>query len=120
MDAEIVGAVRLRMLAAQPGAKLAAYEGDVWGRELHYDAQPLEPALRLFASLRETTASMLRQLAPGAWAHAGVHEESGEVTLESLLLSHCQHAESHLEEIEELVSRMKESARQSNFVGSKN
>jgi hypothetical protein len=35
----------------------------------------------------------------------GVHEESGEVTLESYLLSHCVHAEAHMEEIEKLLGR---------------
>lgn len=102
VDAELVGAVRMRMLAAQPGAALAAYHGDVWGRELHYAELPLEPALELFLRLRETTSSMLRKLKPEAWQNRGMHQESGEVTLESYVVAHCEHAEAHMEEIEKM------------------
>jgi uncharacterized protein YndB with AHSA1/START domain len=99
VDAEIVGANRLRTLAAQPGSILRSYDGEVWAQKLAYHQQPLEPALELFAALRRSTAAMLRALPPEAWSHRATHEESGEVTLASYLLSHCQHAETHAQEI---------------------
>ena len=105
VDAEIVGAMRLRMIAAQPGSTLKAYAGDIWARELGYKGQSLLPALELFQSLRRVTTEMLRRLPASAWANVGDHEEAGEVTLESLLDSHCQHAEAHLEEITGLLKR---------------
>ncbi len=107
VDAELVGATRLRMIAAQPGSKLPGYAGDVWGRELGYAKQPLEPALELFQALRRSTAAMLRQLPGAAWSRRAEHEEAGEVTLESYLDSHCEHAESHLQEIKALLERIK-------------
>lgn len=103
VDAEIVGAMRLRMIAAQPGSKLASYAGDVWGRELAYSKLPLAPAIALFQALRGNTAAMLRILPASAWQRRAEHEEAGEVTLESYLDSHCEHAEVHMREIEELV-----------------
>ncbi len=103
VDAELVGATRLRMVAAQSGSKLAAYAGDIWARELHYSRLPLEPALKLFEVLRRTTTTMLRLLDKSAWSNRAQHEEAGEVTLESLLDSHCEHAEVHLQEIEALL-----------------
>lgn len=106
VDAELVGAVRMRMLAAQPGAMLAAYHGDVWDRELHYSELPLEPAVELFMRLRETTVNMLRRLDPAAWSNRGRHEESGEVTLEAYVVAHCEHAEAHMEEIETMRQRV--------------
>lgn len=102
VDAEIVGAARLRMLAAQPGALLKSYKGDIWAEKLDYKRQPLEPALALFRSLRQCTAEILRMLPQEAWSNQGIHEETGEVTLESLLQAHCQHAEDHIEEINAL------------------
>jgi len=33
------------------------------------------------------------------WMNRGIHEETGEITLENLLQAHCQHAETHIEEI---------------------
>jgi uncharacterized protein YndB with AHSA1/START domain len=104
VDAEIVGAARLRWIAAQPGAVLPSYEGDVWGEKLNYAAQPLEPALELFALLRRCTAAMLRLLPAEAWQNKAAFQESaGEVTLASYLMAHCEHAEAHLEEIAALA-----------------
>lgn len=104
VDAEIVGAARLRMLAAEPGSTLKAYAGDVWGARLGYDKLSLEPALELFVALRRCTSEMLRGLPREAWSNRGVHEGSGEVTLESYLLAHCEHAEAHVDEILALSS----------------
>ena len=106
VDAEIVGATRLRMIAAQPGAKLASYAGDVWGRELAYSKQPLASAIELFRELRRTTTAMLRLLPSSAWLHRAEHEETGEVTLQSYLDSHCEHAEIHMREIEAIVKKL--------------
>ena len=100
VDAEIVGAARLRWIAAQPGSLLPGYAGDVWGEKLNYAAQPLEPALELFAQLRQVTLAMLRALPAAAWENKAVFQESAsEVTLASYLLAHCEHAEAHMEEI---------------------
>ncbi len=106
VDAELVGATRLRMIAAQPGSKLPAYAGDVWARELGYTQQPLGPALQLFEALRRSTGILLRQLPAVAWSNRAQHEEAGEVTLESYLESHCGHAESHMHEIRTLLGRI--------------
>jgi uncharacterized protein YndB with AHSA1/START domain len=117
VDAEIVGAERLRMIAAQPGVLLKSYAGDLWARELNYAAQPVQPAMELFGLLRQTTAIMLRQLPAAAWKNCGVHEESGEITLESYLLSHCEHAEAHTDEIEKLLDRVGDNAKEQDHVG---
>jgi uncharacterized protein YndB with AHSA1/START domain len=105
VDAEIVGAMRLRMIAAQPGSKLASYDGNVWGRELAYTKLPLTPGIELFQALRRNTAAMLRVLPAAAWLRRAEHAEAGEVTLESYLDSHCEHAEIHMQEIEDIVKR---------------
>ncbi|HYX70932.1 MAG TPA: SRPBCC domain-containing protein [Terriglobales bacterium] len=104
VDAEIVGAARLRWIAAEPGATLLSYQGDVWGEKLNYAAQELEPALELFSLLRRNTAAMLRLLPAAAWQNQALFQESaGEVTLASYLLAHCEHAEAHMEEIAALA-----------------
>jgi hypothetical protein len=48
---------------------------------------------------------VLRQLRPESWSNRGTHAESGEVTLESYLLSHCEHAEAHMDEIAQMLER---------------
>ena len=106
VDAEIVGAARLLMTAAQPESKLPAYAGDIWAQKLAYTKQPLEPAVALFQALRRSTTEMLRWVPLAAWAQVGEHEEAGEITLGSLLDSHCEHAEAHMEEIAALLKRL--------------
>ena len=98
------------MLAAEPGSVLTGYHGDTWARELHYASQPLEPAVDLFVRLRETTATMLRGLSPEAWTRGGTHTETGGVTLENYLLSHCEHTEAHMNEITQMLERKLASA----------
>ena len=106
VDAEIVGAERLRMLIAQPHPLLKAYSGDIWSEKLNYAAQPLEPALELFQALRRVTTLLLRSLPADAWARQGVHEETGKLSLAELLASHCEHAEAHLTEIAEIAAKL--------------
>ena len=106
VDAEIVGAMRLRMLAAQPGALLKSYKGDIWADKLGYTHLSLGPALAMFRSLRQTTSEVLQSLPAEAWMNRGIHEETGEITLENLLQAHCQHAETHIEEITALSENL--------------
>jgi hypothetical protein len=49
---------------------------------------------------------MLRRIPVSAWSQRGEHEEAGEVSLESLLDSHCEDAEAHLEEITVQATRL--------------
>ncbi len=106
VDAELVGAGRLRMLAAEPGAVLKAYRGDVWAEKLGYQHLSLETALSLFRALRMSTVEVLKQLPPDAWANKGIHEETGELTLENLLEAHCKHCEGHIQEITALTEAL--------------
>lgn len=106
VDAEIMGAARLRMLAAEPGALLKAYRGDVWAEKLGYKHLSLEAAVALFRALRASTAEVLNGLPPEAWANTGIHEETGEITLENLLDAHCRHSEGHIQEITALVGTL--------------
>src|SRR4051812_8267353 len=51
-DADIVTAMRFRQIAAEPGAKLIAWDQDVWAGKLSYEKQPLDDALQAFAAVR--------------------------------------------------------------------
>lgn len=106
VDAELVGAGRLRMLAAEPGAVLKAYRGDIWAEKLGYQHLSVETALSLFRALRVSTAEVLKRLPSEAWANKGIHEETGELTLENLLEAHCKHCEAHIQEITALTEAL--------------
>lgn len=102
-DSEIMGAARLRQALAEPGARLAVYDQDVWARELAYaddGAKAFDDALDLFDLLRRTTARRLRGLPRDAWKqrHAD-HPEWGTLTLRQLLELYADHGERHLSQI---------------------
>lgn len=104
-DAEIVGAMRLRSIAAQPGSLLKAYDQDAWAQKLAYERLSPELALELFRGLRASTAAMLRVLPAAAWENTAQHEESGMVRLGEFVEHYSKHAEHHSAQIRELRLR---------------
>src|SRR4051812_30975174 len=50
-DADIAAAMRYRQLASGPGAKLIAWDQDVWADKLRYSEQSAEYALQAFSAI---------------------------------------------------------------------
>lgn len=104
-DDDVVGAMRIRQIAAEPGALMIGFDQDVWARELKYEGQSLELAMELFALLRRTTAEMLRGLPETAWSRRANHEERGLTTLEAFVEHMADHAELHAGQIRRIRER---------------
>lgn len=98
-DAELVHAVRIRFVIAQPGATLVAFDQTQWARALRYSAHSRHDSLRLFRAICETTTDLLRRVPPEAWAQAGIHTEAGPQTLEQLVEDYADHVPYHLRTI---------------------
>ena len=104
-DSELVTAVRLRWVAAQPGSKIPAYDQDTWTAKLAYEKQSLDEILELFRAVRRATATLLRHLPEEAWANTGNHEERGVVTFKQFVELYTDHAEHHSRQIRDLRSK---------------
>lgn len=103
-DAELMGAARMRMALAQPGAHLPAYTQDDWAREMEYQdfsEEDLARVLGLFGALRRTTLRILPAPGDPRWANPARHAELGPLTLRNLLELYADHAERHVEQIAE-------------------
>ena len=98
-DAELVGAVRFRMVVAEENPTLPAFDQDTWKRRLHYLWRDPEFALGLFQQTRYASAELLQQCDAAAWARTGFHAERGEMTLAGLLELYAAHAEEHAEQV---------------------
>lgn len=98
-DAELVGALRFRMVLAEERPALPVYEQDAWKKRLHYLWRSPEAALSLFQQTRFGTAELLRQCAIGDWDRTGVHPARGEMTLGALLQLYADHAAEHVAQI---------------------
>lgn len=98
-DTELVGAVRIRYVLAEPGATLVGFDQERWGRALGYAAWSSASALALFRAIRETTTDLLRRAPIDAWTYTGTHSEAGPQTLEWLVEHFADHVPYHLRTI---------------------
>ena len=98
-DTELVGAVRMRFIMAEPGASLVAFDQNRWARVLGYSAHSLVGSLSLFRAVREATADLLRRAPAGAWEQTGIHTESGPQTLGWIVEHFADHVHYHLRTI---------------------
>jgi uncharacterized damage-inducible protein DinB len=105
-DDDIVAAMRIRQIAAEPGALLLGFDQDRWAQELRYVDQSLELAMETFVLLRRSTAAMLRGLPEAAWSYQGNHEERGLTTLEAFVAHMANHAELHAGQIRRIRGQL--------------
>ncbi len=98
-DTELVAAVRMRFVLAEPGATLVPFDQTRWARALQYSSHSLAASLGLFRAVRESTTDLLRRAPADAWEHAGIHLESGPQTLEWLVEHFADHVHYHLRTI---------------------
>lgn len=96
MDSDLIGADRMKRVAAEERPLLIGYNETLFTRHLGYDR--LDPALAcdVFDKNRRITAAMLRNLPDAAFARTGVHNEKGLVTLEGLVKGYVDHLNHHL------------------------
>ncbi len=98
-DTDLVGAVRIRFVLAEPGATLVGYDQNQWAKALGYSSHSLAGALGLFRAIREATTDTLRRAPAEAWEHTGTHTEYGTQTLAGIVEHWADHVHYHLRTI---------------------
>jgi DinB superfamily len=98
-DAELVHAVRIRYVLAEPGATLQSFDQERWARALDYRRHPLRDSLVLFRATVVSTADMLKRAPVEAWEQTGTHTVFGSHTLEELVEDYAGHVPYHLRTI---------------------
>jgi hypothetical protein len=101
-DDDIVAAMRIRQIAAEPGALMMGFDQDRWAQHLLYSGQSADLAMEMFVLLRQSTAAMLRLLPDSAWANQANHAERGLTTLEAFVAHMANHAELHAAQIHKI------------------
>jgi hypothetical protein len=100
-DAEVVFSARIRVLGAEDGAKIMAFDQDKWANNLGYEMRPVDASAELFVALRHANAAMLRALPDEAWSHIGNHPERGPLKIEDMVNTFIAHGENHARAIRE-------------------
>lgn len=96
LDADLVMADRMKRVIAEDGPTLQAFDENKWAANLHYDFQPADDAVAMFALNRRLMAGTLRRVPDEAFARKGRHTDRGDLTLTQLLQGAVDHLEHHL------------------------
>ena len=98
-DTDLVGAVRMRYILAEPGAALVGFDQNRWAKVLDYSSLSPATALGLLRHVRGATTEILQRAPAEAWEHTGTHTESGPQTLEWIVDHFADHVHYHLRTI---------------------
>ena len=100
-DSEANAFLRCRLLAAQPGEPVMAYDQDIWANTLNYHEEDPEEALAVLESVRRSSASLLRKLPDSAFAQTVTHAEFDRpYTFDDWLQVYSQHIPDHIEQMQ--------------------
>jgi hypothetical protein len=98
-DAELIYAVRLRMVVAEERPLLAAFDENAWAQRFGaLDADPRD-ALARWRTLREANVRLLESLAEDEWSRVGMHQERGVLSVAAIAQLLAEHDRAHLDQI---------------------
>lgn len=101
-DTELVYGFRLRMMLAQPGCPLQAYDQDLWAKNLRYTRLPIGALLERVRVLRQENLRLLKSVPRPWWNRYGMHAERGRESVRRTLLLLAGHDINHLNQIRAL------------------
>lgn len=96
MDSDLIGADRMKRVAAEERPLIIGYNETLFTKHLGYDRLDPRLACDVFEKNRQITAAVLRNLPEASFARTGVHNEKGLVTLEGLVKGYVDHLNHHL------------------------
>lgn len=97
-DAEMMAAVRLRLLLAEDRPTIQNYDQEEFVRRLYYD-RPIALSAEVFQAARRATSEILDRMTDAEWTREGTHSAHGRYTVEHWLRVYGDHAFHHAEQI---------------------
>lgn len=99
-DSEAMAAMRIRLMAAEPGRTMMAYDQDKWAVNLNYQDQDVDDALKFLKFTRKTTFKLLKSLPDPVFENTVIHpERDTPFSFERWLSIYPEHIPSHIEQI---------------------
>jgi hypothetical protein len=100
-DSETNSALRARLLAAEPGRLVMAYDQDKWAIALNYHDQDVDDALQFTKYARLTTYKWLKTLPEEVFSNTVIHPEYVQpYSFEKWLNIYVGHIPAHIAQIE--------------------
>ena len=98
-DSEMMSAIRIRRLLAEPDRIVFGYDEKAFAERLTGD-RPIEPSLQAMRWARETCAQIMDRMTDDDWRIVGTHTESGRYSTEDWLKIYASHPHDHAAQIE--------------------
>ena len=97
-DSEMMSAIRIRRLLAEPERIIYGYDEKAFAERLTGD-RPIEPSLQAMRWARETCSQLMDRMTDDDWHIVGTHTESGRYGTEDWLKIYAAHAHDHAAQI---------------------
>ena len=98
-DSHMNSFIRMRLILTEERPTLKPYDQDLWAELADSGTTALEESLSLLDGLHRRWARLFESLDEAAWGRAGLHPESGEVTIEDTLRIYAAHGQGHIDQI---------------------
>ena len=99
-DSEAIAAQQARLMVAEPGGTVMAYDPDAWAVNLKYERMDADEALELLLLTRSFTARWLKTLPESAFALSVAYPGDAEpYDLDTLLRIYSGHIPDHIKQI---------------------
>ena len=97
-DSEMMSAIRIRRLLAEPEPVIYGYDEKAFTERLTAD-RPIHPSLEAMRWARETCSQLMDRMSEEDWRIVGTHSESGRYGTEDWLRIYAGHAHEHAAQI---------------------
>jgi uncharacterized damage-inducible protein DinB len=98
-DAEMVYAVRFRLMIVEDRPHLTAFDEDAWVQRFALLDDDLKETIARWRALRDSTLRVLDSLEDADWRRSGVHAERGELNVRQMAALLADHDRGHLDQI---------------------
>jgi hypothetical protein len=101
-DAEVVRAVRIRLILGEDEPLLPVFDENAWRDRMAYGAADATVSLSTYSSVLRATAELLERSDATAFSRFGLHPAEGDLSVGTLVERGIAHARDHVQQILEM------------------
>jgi uncharacterized damage-inducible protein DinB len=103
-DSHMNAFIRVKLLLTEERPTLKPYDQEKWALLSDMAKTPIASSLAILQGVHERWSVLFENLPEASWSRSGLHPETGEVTVESLLSTYSHHGDNHLGQITGLIA----------------
>ncbi len=98
-DSHINAFVRVKLMLTEDRPTLKPYNQEAWAETAEAESAAIGGALDILRGLHERWVALFESLGDADWGRKALHPESGELTVDDILVTYANHGEAHLAQI---------------------